>query len=302
MVTQRGIECAATFVLAALVLASGSGAVQAQAPIPALDGDYRIETEHMFGFTQGSDIGRPDESEIEISTTARLGRSGIAYNVLSTAVEYKYPLSGAFRINGTATISHYGISAVDGLDNRDQLVVDNVALELDYRFLDRRQAPFGLTLIAVPFFGFVDGSSGAAADQYGSEFVLAADRALIPDRLFAAVNLVYAAARSRDHASGVISDSSSFAFQFGATTRLAPWLYVGAEARYLRACTGIGLDALSGQAVYVGPSLYAPMTRGVTLSAAWNLQAWGQASDGGGAFDLVNFERHQAVVRVEIDF
>lgn len=291
-----------SLVLAVVVLACGLDVAQAQAPTQAPDKTYDIETEHMFGFTQGSDIGRPGESEIEVDATGRFGRSGSIYNVLSTSVEYKYPLSGAFRFSGVATISHYGVSGVDGLDDRDQLVVDNLAVELDYRFLDRRTSPIGLTLIVVPFFSFVDGSSGAAADRYGSDFVLAADRALVSDRLFAAINFAYGFEGSRDHATGTVSDSSSLSFQFGATARLERWLYVGAEARYLRAYTGIGLESLSGQAVYVGPSFYAPIAKGVTISGAWNLQAWGDASGVGGGFDLINFERQQAVLRVEFDF
>jgi hypothetical protein len=294
--------CASLLLAAVLILACGPKSARAQALSQALDKTYEIETEHMFGFTQGSDIGRSGESEIEVTTTGRFGRDSNAYNVLSTTAEYKYPLSGAFRISGMATISHYGISGVDGLDDRNQFVVDNFAVEFDLRFLDRRKAPFGLTLIAVPFFGFVDGSSGAPADQYGSDFVLAADRELVPDRLFVAVNVAYGFEGSRDHATGVVSDGSSLAFQFGAAARLAPWLYVGAEARYQRAYIGIGLDTLSGQAVYVGPNFYAPVARGVTVSGAWNFQAWGRADVGGGTLDLVNFERHQALLRVEFDF
>src|SRR5690348_942258 len=183
--------CASLLLATVLVLACSPKAARGQAAADALDKAYGIETEHMFGFTQGSDIGRSGESEIEITTTGRFGRDGNAYNVLSTTAEYKYPLSGAFRVSGMATISHYGISAVDGLDGRNEVVVDNLALELDFRFLDRHKAPFGLTLIAVPFFGFVDGSTGAPADQYGSDFVLAADRELVPDSLFVAINVAY---------------------------------------------------------------------------------------------------------------
>jgi hypothetical protein len=294
--------CASLLLTTVLVLACGPEAARGQAAADALDKAYGIETEHMFGFTQGSDIGRSGESEIEIATTGRFGRDGNAYNVLSTTAEYKYPLSGAFRVSGMATISHYGISGVDGLDDRNEVVVDNLALELDVRLLDRHKAPFGLTLIAVPFFGFVDGSTGAPADQYGSDFVLAADRELVPDSLFVAINVAYGFEGSRDHATGIVSDGSSLVFQFGTAARLASWLYVGAEARYQRAYIGLGLDSLSGQAIYVGPNFYAPIAKGVTVSGAWNFQAWGRAGIGGGALDLVNFERHQALLRVEFDF
>jgi hypothetical protein len=57
-----------------------------------------IETEHMYGFTIGSGIGRPGESEIELSSIGRFGRQANTYSVFSTTAEYKYPLSGALRL------------------------------------------------------------------------------------------------------------------------------------------------------------------------------------------------------------
>src|SRR5215471_6612077 len=85
-----------------------------------------IETEHMYGFTIGSDIGRPGESEIELSTTGRFGRQANAYSVFSTTAEYKYPLSGAFRFTGSATVSYFGVSGAADLDDRNQVVFDNL--------------------------------------------------------------------------------------------------------------------------------------------------------------------------------
>jgi hypothetical protein len=271
-------------------------------PAAGQTGASDVETEHMFGFTLGSDIGRPDEGEVEITTVGRFGRQGGAYSALSTTAEFKYPLSGAFRASASATVAHYRIAGVTDLDDRDQFTFSNFAAELDYRVLDRRSAPVGLTLIASPFYGFVDDVSGAPADRYGSDFVIAADRALVPGQLFVALNLVYSLERSRDYASGIISDNSTLGFQVGVAQRVRPWLYIGAEARYLRFYDGLGLESLAGQALYLGPTLYAPVTKGVLISAAWNVQAWGQANGGVPGIDLVNFEQQQALLRLEIDF
>jgi hypothetical protein len=193
---------------------------------------YGVDTEHMFGFTEGTDIGRPGEAEIEIATFGRFGRTGDTYNALSTTAEFKYPLTGSFRVSASATVSHFGITNVTDLDDRDQFAFNSLSAELSYNVLDRRTAPLGLTLIATPFFGFVDDISGAPADRYGLDFVIAADRALVPNALYVALNLVYEFERSRDYASGLLSDSSSLGFQFAAARRLWPWLYLGGEVRY----------------------------------------------------------------------
>jgi hypothetical protein len=62
------------------------------------------------------------------------------------------------------------------------------------------------------------------------------------------------------------------------------------------------LDTLSGQAVYVGPTLYARLGNNAWLSAAFNVQVWGGAVGTPGALDLVNFERYQGKFRLGYDF
>jgi hypothetical protein len=260
-----------------------------------------VETEHMFGFTLGSDIGRPGEGEVELTNIGRFGRQANSYSVLSTTAEYKYPLTGEFRVSGEATVSYFGISGAPAFDDRSQVVFDNVALEFDYRLLDRRKAPIGLTLIAAPFYGFADDASGAPASRVGATFLVAADRELMPGT-FAAINLLYGFESGRDLTTGIVADSSGLGFHVAAARKLFDWLYVGAEARYLRSYDGVGLNALSGQAVYVGPVFLAPIAKGIALSGAWNMQVWGQSSDVPAGLDLLNFERQQALLRLEIDF
>jgi hypothetical protein len=78
-------------------------------------------------------------------------------------------------------------------------------------------------------------------------------------------------------------------------------LFLGGEIRYLRAYDGLGLDALSGQAVFAGPTFYVQLAKGMALSGAWNIQLAGR-TPGNGSLDLVHFERQQAKVRVNVNF
>jgi hypothetical protein len=152
-----------------------------------------------------------------------------------------------------------------------------------------------------PFVGFTDVATGAPADRFGVVFIAVADRVLIPGQLYGALNLVYQFERDRDQASGASFDSSILGFYAAASGRRTSWLYLGGEARYLRSFSGFTLDALEGQAVYLGPVFYAPIIPGVIISGAWDVQAWGQAAGVGGGFDLTNFERHQVKLRLSFD-
>jgi hypothetical protein len=81
-----------------------------------------------------------------------------------------------------------------------------------------------------------------------------------------------------------------------------PALWIGAEIRYLRSYEGSTPDVFSGQAIYVGPTLYAQLGKQAWLSLAWNAQVFGAAVGDPRPLDLVNFERHQAKLRLGFDF
>jgi hypothetical protein len=78
--------------------------------------------------------------------------------------------------------------------------------------------------------------------------------------------------------------------------------FFGAEARYLRSYDGIGFDPFAGQALFVGPTLYASLSKTIAISAAWGVQVAGHAVDIPGSLDLKNFERHRAQLRLMYNF
>jgi hypothetical protein len=259
------------------------------------------DSEHLFGFTEGSDIGGRGHIEGEIETVGRFGRQASAYSAVSTTPTLKYGVTDQFRMAPAVTVSNYSIAGFAGGDDRSRLSVDAVSAEFRYHPLDRTAAPVGLTLVATPFVGFTNPATGAPADRFGTLFIAAADRALISEQLYGALNLAYQFERDRDRASGVNDDSSFLAVNAAVSRRLRPWFYLGGEARYLRGFGGFAPNTFAGQAVYLGPVFYAPIFEGVTLSGAWDVQTWGQSAGAGGGLDLVNFERHQVKLRLSFD-
>lgn len=260
-----------------------------------------VDSEHLFGFTEGTDIGTPFQPEGEIEVVGRLGRAAGSYDTTSATASLKYPLSEAFRVAPSITLTRFAISGVPDLEDRQSVGVERLGLEFRWRPFDRETSLFGLTFVAMPAIGFVDEVSGAPGDSWGVGFIAAADRALVPDRLFAALNLSYAFGRTRDYATGTIIDGSELGFSAAATARLVDWLYLGAEARYLRAFDGLGFGALAGQAVFVGPTFYVQLGHGASLSGAWNAQAWGRTTGLDPGLDLTVFERQMFKIRLAVD-
>ena len=288
---------------ASAILAATLAVAPAQAePSRLAHGAGEVDTEHMFGFTEGSDIGAVGEKELETDSIGRFGRAGGSYSSVATALEAKYTFTEYFRVSAAATVSFYDITGVNGFDDRRQTALQSFSIDARLRLLDRERAPVGLTIGIIPHWGLKDEVSGASADQYHTEFLLIADRELMPDRLFGAINVSYEQERTRLRLSDETAHDSALGLTAALAAQVMPGMFVGAEVRNLRHYEGLGLSQFAGQALYVGPTLYMTLGAQFWLSAAWNVQAWGTTAVDGGALDLTNFERHQVRFRLGLNF
>jgi hypothetical protein len=261
-----------------------------------------VDTEHLFGFTEGTDIGQAGEKEIESDSTFRAGKQTGSFANAASELEFKYTAFRNFRISAVATLAYYDIAGVTGMADRRQAAPQSVSFDARFRLLDRDHAPFGLTLSIDPHWGFADETSGARIDHFGVETLLRADREILPGLLFGALNLLFDTDRTRLLTGGVVAQEPTLGAGTALAAQVAPGVWIGAEARYLRSYDGAALNTLSGQALYMGPTLYARLGRNGWISAAWNFQAWGEAAGGPRGLDLVNFERHQFKFRVGYSF
>jgi len=268
----------------------------------AADRTPDVDSEHLFGFTEGSDIGERGEKEFETDSTGRFGRQGGSYAAASTAFEAKYTPLDYFRISGSATIAGYALNGVPGLDDRRAVTVQEVAVDLRYRVFDREKSLFGLTFAFEPHRGFADETSGAPADQYGGKFSVLVDKEIVPHRVFAAFNLLYDAEVTRPHGTGAVERESVFGASAAVTTQVRPSLYWGVEVRYLRLYDGLAFGDFTGAAVYAGPTMYAKLAGAWWLSAAWNVQIAGGRNGLSSSLDLADFDRHQAKLRLGFSF
>jgi hypothetical protein len=149
---------------AVLILLAGLGAASSAPADTRKHGAGEIDTEHMFGFTEGSDTGEAGEKELETDSTGRFGKPGGAYNNVATALEAKYSFSDRFRVSAVATVAYYDIAGVSAFDDRRQTALQSISLDARFRLFDREHAPIGLTLSVEPRRGFTDDMSGEGAD------------------------------------------------------------------------------------------------------------------------------------------
>ncbi|MBR0811143.1 hypothetical protein JQ544_06390 [Bradyrhizobium diazoefficiens] len=260
-----------------------------------------FDTEHIFGFMIGTDVGNPGEREFQTQTTGRLGKGG-TYRALEHEFEIEVVPLPNFRVEVGGTASFHDITGVPDIDDRRQLNFQGASLDLRYRLLDRERAPFGLTIAAELHGDRIDETSGAKGRMYGTEFTLAIDRELIPNFAIGALNLIYQPEWARFEMAGVSEKSSTIGAAFAGLVRLRPNVLLGGELRYFRQYEGIGLGEFSGQALFVGPTAYFQLSERSRLTLSWSMQAWGRPAGSSANLDLVNFERHQARMVFGVNF
>jgi hypothetical protein len=261
-----------------------------------------IDTEHIYGFMIGSDVGDPGEREFQATTTGRFSKQDGTYQAFGQQLELEFVPIKNFRIELGTTLSAYDIASVPGLVDRSLAGWQGAALDLRYRFLDRETALFGLTLALESHGNRIDDTTASRAQNYGTELTLALERDLIPGLAVATLNLGYQPEWT--HFAGVptAEQDSTLAVAFGIMAQMRPDFLFGGEARYFRKYDGIGLDELAGEALFIGPTAYFRLSERARLTATWSVQAWGRAAGTGATLDLVNFERQQARVIFGLNF
>jgi hypothetical protein len=253
-----------------------------------------FDTEHIFAFMIGADVGNKGEREFQSETTGRFGKNGGKYRAAGQEFELEFVPIENFRIEVGSIFAAQAISGVPGLDDRSRFSWQGGSVDFRYRFLDRDTAPFGLTLAMEAHANRVDEISAEGVRNYGTEFRLALDRELVPDRIIAAFNLLYEPEWTRIVEKGVAERESTVGAALGVMAQMRPGFLLGGEARYLRRYEGIGLGELAGEALFIGPTVYFEPSKGSRLTASYSAQVWGRPAGSIASLDLVNFERHQA--------
>jgi len=261
-----------------------------------------IDTEHLFGFTIGTDVGEIGEKELESNTLWRFGKRAGSYSALSHALSLEYTPRQNLRLELSASGAYHDIVGVPGLDDQRRGAFDGLSFDMRYRILDRAHASFGLMIDAEPHWGRVDEVSGEPVDRYGVDLVLVADKELVPNRIVAAFNLLYLPEIAHSRVTGIWSRQAAIGVATALMAQIGPGLFVGTEARYLRSYEGLGLDNFAGHGFFVGPTIHAKLSERSWILFAWNVQVAGRSVDDPAPLDLKNFERHQATLKFGLTF
>jgi hypothetical protein len=253
---------------------------------PGIDRDATIDTEHIFGFTEGADIGGKGEGELENTTIGRPGRPG-SFAAFTSEMALRYGLEEHFRASFGALADYHNIRSVPDLTDRTALNFSGLSSEFRWQLLERVASPVDLTLSFSPEWRRIDDASGVAAESYVFPIVLLADTALVPNAMFAAINLTYAPAFTRTN--GSWQQEHPLEISPAIAAAITEGVFLGAEIRHI---TRNQDGFFTGHALFVEPSVFIKISESLSVKAAWSAQIPDETTK---HLDLVSFERHQVL-------
>jgi hypothetical protein len=281
------------FLLSFLALFS-PGSLRAQEVEPvSTAGAPSFDTEHIFGFAEGSDIGGKGEREIESFTVGSFGAPG-HYSNFGNETTVHYNFTDELRASVGGLTDYFNIYNAPGVSGRHQMDFSGLMTEVRWNILNRQSWPFGMTLTVDPQWRRTDPVSGEPSVSFAIPAALLLDKELIAGRLFAAVNLIYSPEFLRARTGWLHQDS--FTIIFAGSYALSPDILVGGEILH----ENLGVSSwLDGHALFAGPQLFVRISDGFTVTVAWLAQL---PDIGAGHLDLESFDRHQAGVKLAYTF
>jgi len=272
----------------------------------AQDGFYEIETKYIFGFTEGSGVGLEGEKEFSLETTGRIGKADGRYWASETKLEYEFTPNQYVQFELGPLVSTHVIKDVTDLENRNNLAMSGFFGEVRYLVLERSaSSPLAVTLSAEPEWHRIDETSGTRVTNLGLELKVNADLELVKNRLFLGSNLLYEVEGTKDpdHIGAGWEKESIGGVSAALSYRIIPSVFIGAEAWYLRHYDGSFFNTFTGDAIFVGPTLYAKLGPKTFMTAAWNAQVSGHDVDvPGSRLNFGEFTRSRAKLKLAVEF
>jgi len=286
------------WILATAVICCGAASAKAQD-----SAFHELETKYIFGsFTVGSSIDEEGEKAFEPETEADFGKRSGRYAATETELEYEFTPTQYLQIELGPTVSYYNIQNVPGLDNRNLAAINGFEAALRPIIIDRGTSSLAVTGSIEPEFHSRDETSGAKVINYGLETRLEADIELIKNRLFFGSNLLYEPETTRADL-GAWEKESTWGVSAALAYQIVPKVVIGADLWYLQHYEGLAFNTFTGDAVYLGPTLYWQIASKVLVSAAFETQIAGHEVGATPAnLDLTDFSRMRARLLFEFEF
>jgi hypothetical protein len=259
----------------------------------------------IFGFTGPSGVGSPGDRSGSLEIDGNFGKRDGRYRNLTQKFSYEYTFAPNWTVEPAFFTAWHGVRNVTSAPiNRSMFQFDGASFDVSHRLIERSATnPFAVKIAVEPRWARLD-DGGRHAQSFGAELKFITDAVVVPDALFWAGNLVlgYDNARNPD-ISGKWQTSSSLKVSQALAYQLAENFMLGAEATYLASFDGPAFNTFSGQAIFLGPTVYWKVSEKVALNATIAPQIAGRnTATPGQKFDLDNQARMMTRFKLSVEF
>lgn len=277
-------------------LPSRKGPPAAPAPVVSACTESEGIPTDAFGFTTGSDVADVGSFGPSLTYGGAFGTRVGSSNGHGLTLQGSYGLFPCFEI-GPYVLGSFTNASAGGISADERAY--GAGVEMKYKLLGRDMHGLGLTLVIDPSATRVDPDGAGRFTSYNTGIRLFADKTLIPNTLYAALNL------SQDltwTGPSPYARSSTFTVAGSLAWQVQEGLYLSGEVRHMRAHNDLGFGNEAGYATYVGPGVFWQATKQLAISAAYNVQVAGKAKGEPGDLDLTNFSQHLVKVKLGYSF
>lgn len=310
MLSGAGMRRAVVAALGVVAMAAPAWSADVGRPAEPAAASDLTAPDDAFGFLDGTGVGSRGDRGLTSETTARFGKPGGTFAAIHSKIEAAWTPVDRLQVSAAVWAGYHNIrnNIIPGYPDHDRFAFDGLAGQVRYQLRERGAGPFdpGLTVGLELRWGRFSDGLGLPAERFAATFKVAADAALVGDRLYGALNVNVGPGTERPRGfPGYMNDSG---LELGGAlawrTSEGGSTFVGGNIRYVAAYAGAFLNEWGGHAVLVGPTLFHKFGdigpfKDTFVSLAWNAQVYGRAAGGvTGNLDLVNFERHQVRVKI----
>lgn len=276
-----------------------------------------VSTDSLFGFTDGADTNEEGERELSFGIVTRVGKRAVTlaggtpggkdrFYVSSLQAGAQYGVSDSFNVEASVFGDLRSVRGVPDLLNKSNGNFNGASLEFKYRLLERTPAnPVAIAVSLEPQWSRIDETEGISQNSLSLGTKLMLDARVIPGLLWYGLNIGFEPQAGRFR-SGEVERESGVSVSNALTMRVLDHTYLGIEASYQRACSGLFARRLKGEAAFFGPTLFHQFSKNASLSLAWSTQVWGRQKDpaplAAHDLDLWNFGRHLLRAKLSLNF
>jgi Family of unknown function (DUF6662) len=258
--------------------------------------------ENMFGYAYGSETLPQGKGEIYAWITNRSGKESGTYHAWDLSTEGEYGFSDRFQGSLYLNWRAHDIENVPDFEDRSGGIgFQGVQLAFKYRLTSPYDSPVGLALYFEPGYSHIDKVSGERIQEWEFETKFIAQKNFSEDRVITALNYTIEQEFERpsndgpDYEGELLMELSG-----GASLRVAPRWFVGAEFRTHTEFPDMDLGNQEHQAWFFGPNLHYGDKKW-WFTATWLPQVSGWPNTGTSSLHLEEHEKNEFRLKAGIN-